>query len=91
MIPEQRVSPNPADFFAEEKEINKSNLKSSNTFRLKEDNLSGSITLGGDGQKLIKISKKKSSPTSVCIKILSNNGHSSSVGLTSIQLFNISG
>lgn len=40
------------------------------------------------GQKLIKINKKKNQVTSILFKILSNNGHSSLVGLTSIQIFN---
>jgi hypothetical protein len=40
------------------------------------------------GQKLIKIGKKKYQITSILFKILSNNGHSSLVGLTSIQIFN---
>lgn len=43
------------------------------------------------GQKLIKIAKKKSSSSNLTIKIISNNGHSSLVGLTSILIYSLSG
>lgn len=47
-----------------------------------------SVSLGESGQKLIKIVKKKNNPTTnIKIKILSNNGHPSMVGLQSIQMF----
>ena len=52
------------------------------------ENTSKSLVSNDNGQKLIKISKKKNSTTNITFKILSNNGHSSLVGLTSIQLFN---
>lgn len=52
------------------------------------DNASKSLLSNDNGQKLIKISKKKNIVTNITFKILSNNGHNSLVGLTSIQLFN---
>lgn len=55
------------------------------------ENNSKSLLSNDNGQKLIKISKKKNTNTNITFKILSNNGHSSLVGLTSIQLFNIAG
>ena len=55
------------------------------------ENNSKSLLSNDNGQKLIKISKKKNTTTNITFKILSNNGHSSLVGLTSIQLFNFAG
>lgn len=43
------------------------------------------------GQKLIKIGKKKLQVTSITFKIISNGGHNSLVGLTSIYLYNCAG
>ena len=43
------------------------------------------------GQKLIKIAKKKSSSSNLTIKIISNNGHSSIVGLNSVLIYSLSG
>lgn len=43
------------------------------------------------GQKLIKIGKKKLQVTSITFKIISNGGHNSLVGLTSIHLYNLTG
>ena len=40
---------------------------------------------------MIKIGKKKTLSTNITIKILSNNGHASLVGLMSILIYNQSG
>ncbi len=58
---------------------------------ISENNSKSLLSNNDNGQKLIKISKKKNTTTNITFKILSNNGHSSLVGLTSIQLFNFSG
>jgi hypothetical protein len=53
--------------------------------------LATSALIGDSGQKLIKIGKKKSMNFNVTIKILSNNGHSSLVGLSSILIYGANG
>lgn len=49
------------------------------------------MALSEHGQKLIKVGRKKNQPISISLKIISNNGHKSLVGLTAIQIFNLSG
>ena len=58
---------------------------------VKEDMFSSSVMIIQGGQKLIKINKKKSIISNLTIKILSNNGHSSLVALSSIILYSITG
>lgn len=43
------------------------------------------------GQKLIKIGKRKSQPTNVTLKILTNNGHPTLLSLSNIIFYNQSG
>ena len=42
-------------------------------------------------QKLIKITKKKNVPSTVGIKIITNNGHSSLVGLSAVVIYGTTG
>jgi len=44
-------------------------------------------SVGESGQKMMKISKKRTGPVCITIKLLSNKGHSSLVGLQAIILF----
>ena len=53
--------------------------------------LASSVMLEQSTTKLIKLTKKKNTASNISIKIISNNGHSSLVGLTAIIIYSTSG
>jgi len=56
----------------------------------KEESFSSALVESGQ-KKLIKIGKKKSQPSNVVLKILSNNGHPTLVSLSNILFYSQSG
>jgi hypothetical protein len=64
-------------------------LQNSLYFIEKEESISAALI--ESGQKLIKIGKKKSQPSNVTLKILTNNGHPTLVSLSNILFYNQSG
>lgn len=64
-------------------------MKNSLYFVEKKESISSDLI--ESGKKLIKIGKKKSQPSSVTLKIISNNGHPTLVSLSNILFYSKSG